>query len=456
MTTQHDFKYFDLLNKIINEGVKKDDRTGVGTISTFGHEMTFDLSDGSIPLLTTKKMHLPSIIHELLWYISGSSNIQYLKDNGVRIWNEWASPDGHLNYVYGYQWRRWPVEENEKCVLVPIMQFDYDGGPRTFDDKPTQEIYDYEKCAHEMWLELIKQGMMYICKEWLSFNQFLIDIKDIPGFMQWKKTPNQYTLSKQYYNCNVYSKNTCVFITKSYSYHLDNDYNPITQGRLDCKYTALFPLTKEYHESVSLNTLSDMINERVTSHHYELICQPEITTSNGWIVKKISPPQGYVYRKQVYIDQLGDVINRIKTNPDCRRLIVNAWNVGLIDEMKLPPCHYTFQFYVAEGKLSLKLTQRSCDAFLGVPFNIAQYSLLLHIVAHITGLKPHKFIWSGGDCHIYNNCMSQVVEQLSRDPYDSPTISFKREVTSIDNLQYDDIIVNDYNYHPAIKAVVAV
>lgn len=298
----HDYPYIQLLKNIKEYGIQKGDRTGTGTMSVFARDMVFNLSDGTIPLITNKKMHQPSIFHELLWYISGDSNIKYLQDNGVRIWNEWADSAGDLGPVYGALWRKWPRE------LDPVV-----------------------------------------------------------------------------------------------------DYS----------------------------------------------CDP---------LKAV--------RMIEYVDQLGDVISRIKTNPDCRRLIVNCWKPDALPDttdsfsenvakgkQALPPCHYSFQFYVANGVLSLKLTQRSADVFLGVPFNIAQYSILLHMVAYITKLKVGEFTWSGGDVHIYNNHLDQVNTFIERTPFESPTLSFARtaeEIGTIDGFQYSDFIVENYNHHERITAEVAI
>ena len=270
-------QYKELLQKILDEGNDKSDRTGTGTVSYFGAEMRFDLSKG-FPLLTTKKVFLKGIIHELLWMISGDTNIKYLNDNGVHIWDEWADTNGDLGPIYGKQWRR--VESRMKSEMG-------------------------------------------------------------------------------------------------------------------------FDITAE-------------------------------------------------------IDQLGGVIERIKSNPDDRRLIVSAWNVAELHEMKLPPCHAFFQFYVADGKLSLKITQRSADMFLGVPFNIASYALLTMMVAHVCDLELGDLIWSGGDCHIYYNHLEQVQELLSRRVRKLPKMEIVRKVKSIDDFVYEDFKLTGYNPHPAIKAPVAV
>lgn len=262
-------QYLELLNHILTHGVDKADRTGTGTRSVFGYQMRFDLYDG-FPLLTTKKLHLKSIIHELLWFLAGDTNVGYLQDNGVRIWNEWAGPDGDLGHIYGYQWRSWP---------------DYDGG---------------------------------------------------------------------------------------------------------------------------------------------------------------------------HIDQIARAIETIKTDPDCRRNIVSAWNVADLPNMNLPPCHAFFQFYVAGGKLSLQLYQRSADSFLGVPFNIASYALLLMMAAQVTGLEAGEFIHTLGDAHIYKNHLDQVREQLSRDPRPLPRMVINPDVKDIFSFKYDDFNLEGYNPHPHIKGTVSV
>lgn len=262
-------QYLDLLKRILAEGVQKNDRTGTGTISIFGHQMRFDMEDG-FPLLTTKKLHLKSIIYELLWFLRGDTNIKYLNENGVRIWNEWADEDGNLGHIYGYQWRSWP---------------DYKGG---------------------------------------------------------------------------------------------------------------------------------------------------------------------------HIDQIKNALDQIKNNPDSRRIIVNAWNVADLNNMNLPPCHLFFQFYVADGKLSLQMYQRSADCFLGVPFNIASYALLLKMVAQVCGLQAGVFVHTLGDAHIYLNHMEQVKLQLSREPRKLPEIEINPEVKDIFSFRYEDFELKNYDPWPHISGKVSV
>ena len=262
-------QYLDLLQRVLQEGTHKEDRTGTGTISVFGHQMRFNMEDG-FPLLTTKKLHLKSIIYELLWFLKGDTNVKYLQDNGVRIWNEWADENGDLGHIYGYQWRSWP---------------DYNGG---------------------------------------------------------------------------------------------------------------------------------------------------------------------------HIDQITEAVETIKHNPDSRRIIVSAWNVADLPQMNLPPCHAFFQFYVANGRLSLQLYQRSADIFLGVPFNIASYALLLKMMAQVTGLKAGDFVHTLGDAHIYSNHIEQVKLQLTRAPRPLPQIEINSNVKDIFGFKYEDFTLTGYDPHPHIKGEFAV
>jgi thymidylate synthase len=262
-------QYLELLDHVIKTGIAKSDRTGTGTLSVFGYQMRFDLQHG-FPMVTTKKLHIKSILHELLWFISGNTNIKYLNDNGIKIWDEWADKDGNLGPIYGHQWRAWPSSDGKT------------------------------------------------------------------------------------------------------------------------------------------------------------------------------------------IDQLSQVIDSIRTNPDSRRHIISAWNVGEIEKMALPPCHILFQFYVSDNKLSCQLYQRSADIFLGVPFNIASYALLTHMIAHVTGINPGEFIHTFGDAHIYLNHIEQVKLQLSREPFHLPELKINPEVKDIFNFGFRDFELTGYQAHPHIKGEVSV
>lgn len=261
--------YLDLMRHVRDHGYEKSDRTGTGTLSVFGHQMRFDLAEG-FPAVTTKKLHFRAIIHELLWFLSGDTNVRYLQENNVRIWNEWADENGDLGPVYGYQWRSWPTADGS------------------------------------------------------------------------------------------------------------------------------------------------------------------------------------------YIDQICRVMEQLRETPDSRRIIVSAWNVGQLDEMALAPCHAFFQFYVAGGRLSCQLYQRSADIFLGLPFNIASYSMLVHMLAQQLDLEPGEFIWTGGDCHLYLNHLEQAERQLEREPRPLPRLELKRRPASLFDYRYEDFEIRDYDPHPAIKAPIAV
>jgi thymidylate synthase len=262
-------QYLALMREVRDNGVRKDDRTGTGTLSIFGHQMRFDLSEG-FPLVTTKKLHLRSIVYELLWFLRGDSNVRYLKEHGVSIWDEWADEEGELGPVYGVQWRSWPTPDGDK------------------------------------------------------------------------------------------------------------------------------------------------------------------------------------------IDQVARIVEQLRTTPDSRRIILSAWNVADIDKMALPPCHCLFQFWVAEGRLSCQLYQRSCDVFLGVPFNIASYALLTHMLAQQADLGVGDFIWTGGDCHLYRNHLEQADEQLRRGPLPLPRLAIRRRPPSIFDYEYEDFEILNYEAHPHIRAAVAV
>lgn len=275
-----DKQYLDLCRHILANGVEKSDRTGTGTLSTFGYQMRFNLAEG-FPLLTTKRIAWNSVVHELLWFLRGDTNTKYLRDNGVTIWDEWASDNGDLGPIYGKQWRKWTHGKGEQ-------------------------------------------------------------------------------------------------------------------------------------------------------HEYQ------------------------AWHDEEEFDQIADVINEIRWNPDSRRLLVNAWNVGEIDDMALPPCHFAFQFYVANGKLSCQLYQRSGDVFLGIPFNIASYSLLTHMIAHVTGLQVGEFVHTIGDAHIYTNHIDKVKTQLEREPRALPTLTITKETDDIDAIKITDILLDGYDPHPKIQAKVAI
>ena len=324
-------QFLDLVRHVMHNGVEKSDRTGTGTRSVFGYQMRFDLNEG-FPLVTTKKTHVRSIIHELLWFLMGDTNVKYLQDNGVTIWNEWA---------------------------------------------PTEDVV------------------------------------------------RNYTLSNYLRVAEAVNKS-------------------LWQGTIE-------------ELQAKLNAMS----EEAAHAYLDDLGVPR----GGSTVVKLKGDLGPVYGKQWrswptpdggYIDQMVRVVNDLKNNPDSRRIIVSAWNVGELDKMALAPCHAFFQFYVANGKLSCQLYERSCDVFLGLPFNIASYALLVHMLAQQCDLEVGEFIWTGGDVHIYSNHTEQVQTLLQRDPKPLPKLHFKRRPESLFDYKYDDFVITGYDPHPPIKAPVAI
>jgi thymidylate synthase len=577
----HDVQYLTLLRDILDNGRACVDRTGTGTVKVFSRQMRFDLSDGTIPLLTTKKMHLPAVLHEILWYLSGNSNIKYLQDNGIRIWNEWCTPEGHLNKVYGYQWRHWekddwlssvveikkrsgginepfipPVNEklnpettdddfvgkklqtrfgdwftvvNKECkpgdknstyviqfeqtstikrVLRPVLrtkQINIRDPYRisVYNEGCLGEYREYTPIrnqAYNLWYNMMRRCFdpshpeyylyghrgVFVDKSWRCFSNFLRDIHDLPYFSKWAANPSAYDLDKDYFGSSSYSKFTCIFLPKKY-----NQVLPKLDG---CKYIATNKQTGDCYDF----TVPRWFAKQVGIKHSQIISTALNNSPNSqtrdWKFERIEPREGYVFRHQLYVDQIADVVRKLKTNPDDRRIMVSAWNVGEIDQMRLPPCHFTFQFFSTEmtqperlkwfqfafgeynldgmswnmvndmlnnhnvptRSLSCVMHQRSCDTFLGVPFNIVQYSIITRMLCEVVEMAPGEFIWDGGDVHIYNNHIEQVKEQLTRTPRASPTLEFARAVDNIDDFRYDDFVINDYDPLPAIKAKVSV
>lgn len=344
-------QYLNLLKTTLETGVVKSDRTGTGTVSIFGHQMRFDLAEG-FPLVTTKKCHLRSIIHELLWMLKGDTNIKYLNDNGVTIWDEWAAKSAIID------------------VRATVEKFIY---YMKLVNTTVDEYMDRVKSNGGPDLRLASVDKV------LDFLRDLVDAGNRRSF-QWQ------------------------------------DNKKVTLDDLIVYQQRLGDLGPVYGEQ--------------------------------W--RSWKGADGKV------VDQIKDVIHQIKTNPDSRRLIVSAWNVGELDKMALAPCHAFFQFYVADGKLSCQLMQRSSDNFLGAPFNIASYALLTMMIAQVCDLELGEFVWTGGDCHIYSNHMEQVNLQLTREPRPLPKMWLNPEIMNIDDFTFKDFELTGYDPHPAIKAPVAV
>ena len=442
--------YEDLLADVLENGIAKGDRTGTGTFSTFGRQIRYDLSEG-FPLITTKKVHFKSVAYELLFFLRGETNVKWLQENGVKIWNEWASEDGELGPVYGFQWLHWgagnkvtqrlpSLPENVTATYLGVAN---GSGKEGHPLKKTWEgmiarCYDPNNIGYSLYGG---RGVS-VCDEWLQFTNFARDAERLPGYAEKVSNLNvRYVLDKDTLGSGLlYGPKTCAWITdaenslaKSSSIYTVED----SEGKLH-RFTN--PSQFCIEQGIPNNNFSDLWTGRKKAkirHGFRFVSKEDAFSNTG-------------------INQIANVVESIKTNPDSRRHIVTAWNPAEVDDMALPPCHLLFQFYVADGKLSLQLYQRSADMFLGVPFNIASYALLLHMVAHQTDLEVGDFVWTGGDVHIYDNHQDQVKEQLSREPFDYPTLKFARKPESIFDYKYEDFIIEDYQHHPSIKAPVAV
>lgn len=529
----HDNKYLDLVEYVLEKGVWKQNRTGIKTKSVFGYQMRFDLSDETIPLLTTKKMHTKSIIHELLWMVSGSSSEYELSKTGTTIWQEWADKNGELGPVYGEMWRNWPVREivfvDQKIINkhitgiskyhnISLLEECYSEDLFVGSIHETKEcgeikVYDLGQCAknektyniqflntgytklnvrksvikrghiidvylprvygvgylgefdkkdpylkqlQRHWYKILERcydtsvveyqlyggSGIFVHPDWHNFSTFQKESRQLPGW-NLKRRNSEYQLDKDFWESNCYSKTTCCWLSPE-------DNTLYRKNPKPFKYTLP---NGTIGTDISITHIANRFNLNQSSIYRALNKNKK---HKGITFEWIDPPLGKITRINRVIDQIAILIDTLKNNPDDRRMIVSAWNVADLPDMKLPPCHYTFQCYVAEGKLSLILNQRSCDLFLGVPFNIVQYSLLLRMLAEVTNLEPGEFIWNGGDIHIYENHIKQCQEQIHREPLPSPTFYFNRKITDIDDFKYEDFIVEDYDSHPAIKGDVAV
>ena len=441
--------YEDALQLVSNDGIRKSDRTGTGTTSIFGHQMRFNLQDG-FPLITTKKVFMRGIAEELFWFINGNTNAGWLQKKKVGIWNEWAPASGDLGPVYGASWRAlYAPSEHIIQVLKAIdhnanFVYPYKDENITDENYPERYIKNVygvgflgedrviQERTYDLWVSLLSrcynvEDSQYaqngavgvtVSPIWHSYEYFAMTLSEAPGYHAWV-SGEDLQLNKDYLASDVYSPSTTVFIS-------------------DSRVEGILP--------------GDQPVVSVNGNKY-LTLEASGKTSDE--VEYIAPTPGKVWRKRLYIDQVEDVIEQIKNNPDSRRMIVMAWNPPALPDQALPPCHAFFQFYVADGKLSCQLYQRSADMFLGVPFNIASYALLVHMIAQQTDLEVGDFIWTGGDCHIYDNHQEQVKLQLSREAYPFPTLNLKKK-SSIFEYSFEDIEIVDYKSHPGIKGEVAV
>lgn len=438
-------QYKKLILDVFSGGVEKDDRTGTGTISIFGHQSRYDLSEG-FPLVTTKKVHLKSIIHELLWFLKGDTNVKYLQDNGVSIWDEWADENGNLGAVYGHLWRNFGGKYDNIAQPRPVLEGGF---------KPTKlGIANGDGCRNSplrgTWQNMIERCYnskasgydyygakgVHVCNRWLVFKNFEIDAKKLQGWELKNADWDNFQLDKDILgNGFRYSPTTCIWAS------LSDNYASI--------YNKTYTVEKD-GVHYSFNNISDFArSNNIEAPNLSRVINGVRRTVSGFSLISVKD-------NNLGIDQISNVVRRIKENPDSRRLIVSSWDSNSIDDAILPPCHTLFQFYVANGRLSLQLYQRSADIFLGVPFNIASYSLLLMMMAQVTGLEAGEFIHTIGDAHIYSNHIEQCKLQLSRAERPLPTMTLNPDIKDIFDFKYEDFTLSNYNPHPSIKGEVAV
>lgn len=471
ITSNIETKYLQLATDAIYTGEEVADRTGTGAYSIFGPQIDHDFRDG-FPLLTTKKVFWRGVVEELLWMLRGSVDVNELEDKNIKIWSEWKNEFGTIGKGYGWQWRGWEKVElieprtfkqtnsrirkyNLSKNIIPNICSVATSGNTKVTDYPTE---------YNIWNEMIHRCYdnnrghfknyggrgIHVSLRWLNFENFLKDLPTLENYSLWKAFPKEYELDKDYYCTNRYSRKTCLFLSKR-----ENRLNT-TKSKLVKVY---FPDYDEIENPESTELIVDIprfadLYSLDRSTVYSCV-RGQSKQIKGFRFEEIKL-KGTIARVKTY-DQIRDLIASIKTNPDCRRLIVSAWNPADIDRMKLPPCHCFFQFKVYGKKLHLKLYQRSADAFLGVPFNIASYALLQCIIAKHTGLEPGRFIHTFGDFHVYKNHKDQMLLQISREVRKFPTLKISdKAVNDISEYTFDDFQLIGYDPHPAIKGEVSV
>lgn len=543
---QHDLTYFNLIRNTLEKGTRKTDRTGTGTISLNSQQMRFDLSDGSIPLLTSKKMFTRGMVEEIRWYFRGETNIKALLDADVHIWDAWVpfvqynDPRNFYKDVLEIELRSELYKGNLKPRADGVAER-YEPsvhgvgflGSKKFD----HECQTLRNRLNSTWSKMIERcynpdhdkfsfyggAGVTVCQRWHDFSAFVQDVTKLPGYGLWCDNPSEYQLDKDYLGGTQYSPSHCVFLptrdNKALASVSGLKYTATHNNGTVSEFVNIAKWCEQQH--LSLSSVHYAINNSVSREH------------KGWTFSTQQPRPGFAFRENIFkadlslldlgpvygqmwrawpdtqivacehaqdyedrgyavrghldisfarslnnvvmhklIDQLGDAINLLKTSPDSRRIIVNSWNPALLPvDMKnpsanpakglqaLPPCHCMFQFTVADGKLNCDLRQRSADIGLGVPFNIAQYSIITHLIAKMVGLQPGEFVWNGVDCHIYTNHIEQLQMQLTREPFDSPSILIADSVIgkNPEDILAEEIKVVGYDkFHPTIKMDVAV
>lgn len=462
-------QYLELVDKILTNGVKKQDRTGTGTLSIFGHQMRFDLSEG-FPLLTTKKLHTRSIFEELFWFLAGDTSNRSLNKLNVNIWNEWADNNGDLGKIYSAQWR-YSLSSSNKPIKIKVDNC-YIHHKVVVDTEFKVDNVTSNQHIYKLWYNiinschntnhsgyLISNNRVRVSSDWHNYDNFLNDISKVKGYAHWIKEPRKYVLCPRYLGYYTYGKDTSIFVPKHIASMLKQ--NEYTVYEFDSKlYDNAVDVFYAVKDKYGININMKHINTIAEYNDLSKIARSLLSEDERKLVghiKNVTAGKDYIYRPLVWIDQIEELINQIKTNKDSRRLIVSAWNVDEIEDMALPPCHTMFQFYVDDkNRLSCQLYQRSGDVFLGVPFNIASYSLLTCMIAQVCGLEVGEFVHTIGDAHIYLNHIEQCKLQLSREVKELPKLILNKDVTSIYDFTIGDVSIVGYNPHPHIKGEVSV
>lgn len=457
-------QYHDLLKTIMTNGVDKMDRTGTGTRSIFGHQMRFELSAG-LPLLTTKKVFTNGMIDELLWFISGSTNVSDLHDRSQHWWTPWQRSDGNLGPIYGEQYRksRWfytvepavfdtpvPVYEEGKVFGVGVMDADArvdkvgNSGVDSMLKSAWREMLRrcYYKTDQSSYKSYGAKGY-HVCDRWLTYSNFA---EDAVSLLNWElkiEHPGLYSLDKDVLRAsNRYGPDTCMWASIEEQNWNTSTGTPFSASKLGVE--VVFP------------SIGEMVREYAVNPSAVHRClKGDLKTHHGWgCFRYLDSSTTFRFRE---VDQLRLAIATVKHNPASRRNIINLWHTPAMQHAELPCCHGSvIQLYVSNGELSLHLYQRSVDSFIGLPVNIASYALLTMMLAHVTGLKPGALVWTGGDVHIYSNHFEQVALQLSRTPRQLPTMTIIDRGQSIDDFLYEDFVLTGYDPYPNIPAKVAV
>jgi thymidylate synthase len=507
-------QYLDLLHHVLNNGTMEETRavlksTGehVRALSCFGTMTRYDLTKG-FPAVTTKKLFLEGVIHELIWFLRGDTNIKYLLDHGVHIWDDWADENGNLGPIYGEQWRRWtnisiqperifepgipsietrfelvePKENSKLSLLGNVFEnkygkykvIDYNSNKRckTFDVQFLSTGY----VAKGVGFTQIKEGVVrdrfypsilgvgcighqvpkdiyeilyknyggkgvHVCNRWLVFSQFVEDAQKIENWFLKKEFPDKYTIDKDFYCSNRYGPDTCKWSNREEQALNKEDYIYFKATNPDGFSIYRLGATK-FAREFGLSG-SQVRFEVVKNGKYK-----------GWKFERLENSGG-IPRARI-TDQIHYLISEIKNNPTSRRLVLNSWNPDVVNLLKLPPCHLMCLFNVVDGKLSCMLIQRSGDLFLGVPFNVASYALLTHIIAHLCGLEVGELVHSITDAHIYENHIDQVRTQLERNPFPLPKLEISKDFTDVDNIRREFFKIAGYKSHDHLKGEVAV